>query len=121
GRTRREIFRDCKEAARRQGGRSLPQSELEHASRLRMRDLDNDIRDAVRYFWAKRAQQSKKQGGGVDLDRGARTAVTGGKQLDGFIRLAGRLLVEAKVPESCIAIDKRIELPGWFRAEKQWD
>ena len=26
-----------------------------------------------------------------------------------------------KVPESCIAIDRRVELPGWFRAEKKWD
>src|SRR5207249_10520950 len=26
-----------------------------------------------------------------------------------------------KVPESCIAIDKRLELPGCFRAEKKWD
>ena len=27
----------------------------------------------------------------------------------------------AKVPQSCIAVDKLIELPGWFRAEKKWD
>ena len=26
-----------------------------------------------------------------------------------------------KVPESCIAVDKQIELPGWFCAEKKWD
>lgn len=41
--------------------------------------------------------------------------------MDGFIRLVRELLVEAKVPEDCIAVDKRIELPGWFRAEKKWD
>lgn len=41
--------------------------------------------------------------------------------MDGFVRLVRRLLIEAKVPESCIAIDKRVELPGWFRAEKKWD
>ncbi len=41
--------------------------------------------------------------------------------MDGFIRLVRRLLIEAKVPESYIAVDKRVELPGWFRAEKKWD
>ena len=41
--------------------------------------------------------------------------------MDGFIRLVRNLLTVAKVPEACIAIDKRVELPGWFRAEKKWD
>ena len=41
--------------------------------------------------------------------------------MDGFVRLVRDLLIAAKVPEACIAIDKRIELPGWFRAEKKWD
>jgi hypothetical protein len=41
--------------------------------------------------------------------------------MDGFIRLVRDLLIAARVPEQCIAIDKRIELPGWFRAEKKWD
>jgi hypothetical protein len=86
-----------------------------------MRNLDGDIREAVRFFWQKRLTQSAKQGGGVDVDRGARAAVTGGKQMDGFVHLVRKLLLEVGVPESCIAIDKRIELPGWFRAEKKWD
>jgi len=41
--------------------------------------------------------------------------------MDGFIGVVRNLLVASKVPESCIAVDKRIELPGWFRAEKKWD
>src|SRR5688572_13235170 len=87
-----------------------------------MRDLDNGIREAVRHFWMTRDQQSTRQGGGDEgRDRGARSAVTGGKQMDGFIRLVRNLLIEAKVPESCIWMGKRVELPGWFRAEKKWD
>jgi hypothetical protein len=86
-----------------------------------MRNLDADMRDAVRFFWQQRLRQSKRQGGGDDRDRGARSAVTGGKQMDGFLRLVRQLLVEVHVPESSIAIDRRIELPGWFRAEKKWD
>lgn len=79
------------------------------------------ISDAVRFFWQKRRQQSDRQGGGIDLDRGARTAVTGGKQMDGFVRLVHQRLVESRVPEASISFDRKIELPGWFRAEKKWD
>jgi len=86
-----------------------------------MQPLDKHIRQAVRFFWQTRLRQSQNQGGGIDLDRGARSAVTGGKQMDGFVHLVRKLLVDARVPESCIAIDKRVELPGWFRAEKKWD
>jgi hypothetical protein len=41
--------------------------------------------------------------------------------MDGFIRLVHDLLIAADVPDECIAIDKRVESPGWFRAEKKWD
>lgn len=86
-----------------------------------MRDLDAEVRDAVRHFWLTRQKQSTRQGATDDRDRGARGAVTGGKQMDGFVRLVRNLLTEANVPEECIAIDKHVELPGWFRAEKKWD
>mgnify|MGYP005846025757 CR=1 FL=1 len=84
-----------------------------------MTELDKGIRDAVRHFWLTRRTQATRRTD--DRDRGARGAVTGSKQMDGFIRLIRRLLIEAKVPEVSIGIDKRIELPGWFRAEKKWD
>lgn len=86
-----------------------------------MRDLDRDLRDAVREFWETRFRQSANQGRDDDRDRGARSAVTGGKQMDGFVRLVRSLLVDAGVPPDSIATHRRIELPGWFRAEKQWD
>jgi hypothetical protein len=47
--------------------------------------------------------------------------VTGGKQLDGFVELVRDYLVECKVRQSDIYFSKKVELPGWFRAEKQWD
>lgn len=86
-----------------------------------MRDLEAGIRDAMRHFWLTRQQQSTRQGDTEDRDRGARSAVTGGKQMDGFVRFVRDLLVEKNVPEHCISIDRRVELPGWFRAEKKWD
>jgi hypothetical protein len=88
---------------------------------MAMREIEPDLREAVRHFWRTRTDQSAKQTGTDDRDRGSRSAVTGGKQMDGFTKLVRKLLIEAKVPESCIAVDKRVELPGWFRAEKKWD
>jgi len=41
--------------------------------------------------------------------------------MDGFVSLAKQILIEAGVPENSIAVNQRLELPGWFRAEKQWD
>jgi hypothetical protein len=77
-----------------------------------MRDLEREIRDAVRHFWNTRRRQSTRQGDENDRDRGSRSAVTGGKQMDGFVRLVYGLLIAAKVPETSIALDRRVELPG---------
>jgi hypothetical protein len=86
-----------------------------------MRDHDAELRKAVRHFWQTRHKQSTSQGDATGKDRGARGAVTGGKQMDGFVRAIRDLLLEAKVPPDCISVDKRVELPGWYRAEKKWD
>jgi hypothetical protein len=86
-----------------------------------MSEHDQRLRQAVRFFWQTRTAQTGKQAEAVDPDRGGRSAVTGGKQMDGFVRLVRDLLIAAKVPETCIAIDRLVELPGWFRAEKKWD
>jgi hypothetical protein len=86
-----------------------------------MPNHDASLRDAVRHFWLTRQHQSNRQGDTEDRDRGARGAVTGGKQMDGFVRLVRQLLTDAHVPLDSIWLDKRVELPGWFRAEKKWD
>lgn len=86
-----------------------------------MNDLDPLVRDAVRHFWLTRLRHASKQDVKRDRDRGSRSAVTGGKQMDGFVRIVRQLLLDAGAPETAIAIGRRIELPGWFRAEKQWD
>jgi hypothetical protein len=86
-----------------------------------MQNLDARVREAVKHFWQTRQLQSTRQGTADDRDRGARGAVTGGKQMDGFVRLVREQLTVAGVPNSCISVDKRVELPGWFRAEKKWD
>jgi len=87
-----------------------------------LRNLDQRLRAAVEHFWKTRASQSKKQGGGRGRkDRGARRAVTGGKHLDGFRELIAALLEETGLQRATIYWRKKTELPGWFRAEKNWD
>ncbi|HSV73895.1 MAG TPA: PaeR7I family type II restriction endonuclease [Chthonomonadales bacterium] len=86
------------------------------------RDLEKGVRDAVCHFWRTRARQAKAQGaksGG--RDRGARSAVTGGAHLDGFGDLIRKLIVEAGVSDTAVHRRSRVELPGYYRAEKKWD
>ena len=46
--------------------------------------------------------------------------VTGGKQLDGFISLFARIIEAEGIPKTAIDI-RDTTLPGYFRAEKDWD
>jgi len=87
-----------------------------------MKDLDKRVRQAVRHFWATRSRQARSQGHrSGQKDQGARGAVTGGAQLDGFIALTRELLLEAGLPEPSVFYKSRLELPGYFRPEKKWD
>lgn len=85
-------------------------------------DIEKGVRDAVRHFWRTRARQAKAQGAkSGDRDRGARSAVTGGAQLDGFADLIRKLIVAAGVSATAVHRRTRVELPGFYRAEKKWD
>jgi hypothetical protein len=85
-------------------------------------DLDKRLKHAVRLFWSTRNAQGLRQGGATGRrDAGARSAVTGGKQMNGFIALMRDLLIENGIPTPAIHCEKRVELPGYFRPEKCWD
>jgi hypothetical protein len=87
-----------------------------------MSDLKQRVGKAVKHFWKVRDKQAASQGKGTGLrDAGLRTAVTGGKHLDGFVSLCRELTVEAGLPEANIFHRSRLELPGYYRAEKSWD
>src|SRR5271165_542032 len=80
------------------------------------------VHEAVQHFWQTREAQSGRQGKKSGArDAGLRTAVTGGKQLDGFVELVRDYLEETGVNKPSIYCERTIELPGWYRAEKQWD
>jgi hypothetical protein len=80
------------------------------------------LSEAIQHFWKTRQEQADLQGSRSGTrDSGSRTAVTGGKQLDGFVELLRDVLVEAGVDHAHIYTSKKVELPGWYRAEKKWD
>lgn len=84
--------------------------------------LEEHLRKAISQFWTLRGQQAKTQGRTKRTkDRGNRSAVTGGKHLDGFRELVVELLIDSGLQRATIYWRQKTELPGWFRAEKNWD
>ena len=85
-------------------------------------ELDAKLRQAVAQFWMSRETQAQKQGARSGIrDSGARAAVTGGSQMDGFVALIRDLLEESGIDRPVIYCERSMELPGWFRPEKKWD
>ena len=85
-------------------------------------DLTKAVQGAVRHFWRTRARQAKAQGAqSGERDRGARSAVTGGAHLDGFADPIRKLIVDSGVSDTAVHRRTRVELPGYYRAEKKWD
>jgi len=80
----------------------------------------NHVAEAVKHYWTTLDSQSAKQQGG-DADRGGRSAVTGGTQMDGFCVVIKQVLKDADLQDFEIFLDERLELPGYFRPTKNWD
>lgn len=84
--------------------------------------IDARLRAAVKEFWGTRELQAQKQGSiSGAKDAGARSAVTGGAQMNGFINLVRDLVCESGFPRADVFCERYIELPGWYRPEKKWD
>ncbi|RQW80754.1 MAG: restriction endonuclease [Methanothrix sp.] len=77
--------------------------------------------DAVREFWRIRERQANAQKERGQSDQGSRSAVTGGKQMDGFSKKIIELLMAAGIEVKCIFQRTSVELPGFFRPAKEWD
>lgn len=78
------------------------------------------IKSAVELFWNTRNNQTSKQSKNNILDTGNRSAVTGGKQLDGFLNLLCQVAMDVGIPKECLYI-KGNHIPGYFRPTKDWD
>jgi hypothetical protein len=83
-------------------------------------DYETHTQKAIHHYWNTLRSQSTRQQG-RDADRGNRTAVTGGKQMDGFCELIRWIVAENEMPDASIHTQHRLELPGYFRPTKRWD
>lgn len=84
-------------------------------------DITTRIEDAIEFFWKTRTKQIEKQIDSNVHDQGNRGAVTGGKQLDGFVNLIQYLLMLNGVSKESIFVSSDLELPGYYRPNKKWD
>jgi hypothetical protein len=84
-------------------------------------ELPRHTREAVRFYWQTRSQQLEKQRKAGGSDQGLRSAVTGGAQMDGFIELLTKLVIEAGIDAKDIYFKDSLEPPGYFRPNKKWD
>lgn len=78
--------------------------------------------NAVRHFWRTRQRQARRQAKRASPDAGHRGAVTGGRQMDGFVSTLTELMEAVGVPREQIHTKKRdLVVPGFYRATKEWD
>jgi hypothetical protein len=84
-------------------------------------NLSEYVSQAIAHYWRVRMRQRERQEQSGRADQGARSAVTGGAQMDGFIDLFSQVIIKSGIDEQCVFRKKALELPGYFRPTKEWD
>jgi hypothetical protein len=84
-------------------------------------DIDRRLQEAVQSFWTGRDAQASKQKEAGKVDAGIRGAVTGGQHMGALETLIVDVLIAAGLTELDIKVKSKLELPGYYRAEKKWD
>lgn len=87
---------------------------------MNISSFNEKINFAVVWFWHTRARQLGEQKDRNTVDQGNRGAVTGGQQMDGFIKVLTEIALEMGIPEANIHTSANY-LPGYFRPSKDWD
>ena len=88
-----------------------------------VRDASAELLAALQHYSATLTAQGLRQSDGTIRDSGRRSEVTGGKQMDGFVKVFHHALLRLGAPETSVLIKPRgkLHLPGYFRATKMWD
>ena len=85
-------------------------------------DYERQAREAVRAFWGNREAARQKQVESGTVDQGARSAVTAGKNMDGFLDITRDIVRANGLAHAEVHLTKRVlTLPGYFRPTKLWD
>jgi len=88
---------------------------------MEFENLNRRVSHAIAHYWLTRENQLHRQKTMGRSDQGARSAVTGGAQMDGFIELITDLIMAAGVDKKYVFYKQRLELPGFCRPTKEWD
>ena len=88
---------------------------------LSINELHDKLKKAIAFYWHTREKQSNKQKDQGTTDQGARSAVTGGAQMDGIITPLTEIIIDSGIPVNCIYHNRFLQLPGFFRPTKEWD
>jgi hypothetical protein len=90
---------------------------------LNLANYQKKAAESVKAFWGNRDAALKKQIEAGKTDAGSRGAVTGGKNMDGFVALMIDLIESNGLKDATVIREGRIPLtlPGYFRPTKIWD
>ncbi|MFJ6212428.1 PaeR7I family type II restriction endonuclease [Streptomyces sp. NPDC092296] len=82
-----------------------------------------DFEDAVAAYWGVKQAQIEQSLIKEAVGAGTAGAVRGGKHFDAIAVLLAKFFLEAGYPPESIRIarSQRLELPGYYRPQKQWD
>jgi hypothetical protein len=83
--------------------------------------IKRHVSSAVKHFWLTREMQGEKQRASGKADYGARSAVTGGAQMNGFVNFLTSVVLSAGAEPQEVFFKQRLELPGYYRPTKEWD
>ena len=96
------------------GSRALPM--------LSKKNIGLRLSDAVKAYWTTRDSQQLAQGADGLKDTGLRSAVTGGKHLDGMCQVIAAILSSAGLKDLEVFSGRgKGVLPGYYRPTKDWD
>ncbi|MBN1449208.1 MAG: restriction endonuclease [Bacteroidetes bacterium] len=89
---------------------------------LNLANYRKRTRLAVREFWQQRHQAHETQARKGGVDRGERSGVTAGRNMDGFISLVHEIAMKNGKSQIEIQLGRRLlTLPGYYRPTKIWD
>ena len=89
---------------------------------LDLAGYEKKSKKAIRHFWGQRESASVKNSSSSKRDQGERGAVTGGKNMDGFIDLVADVVRANGLRNAEFHVSNQLlTLPGYFRPTKMWD
>ncbi|HUU09805.1 MAG TPA: PaeR7I family type II restriction endonuclease [Phycisphaerae bacterium] len=85
--------------------------------------LDRMMPEGVKHFWKARTRAAEGQKERGVADQGSRSGVTAGKNLDGFIVMVRKIIVDNGIAKADVYCDGRadVTIPGFYRPTKNWD